>query len=130
MRYLYRTAVAAPPGRTARYRLGERGAIMLAFSDGNVSGPCSMPVKARSPGGSSRPGSGLTRLRSPDALVLLLSAAAVLLLLPLRNLSGAFPPVAFAATLVLFAVPGLLLSHWLLRDGMSGVALVPVGFAI
>jgi hypothetical protein len=78
-------------------------------------------VKARPP---------LTRLRSPDGLVLLLSAAAVILLLPLRDLSGAFPPVAFAATLVLFSAPGLLLSHWLLRNDISGLALVPVGFAI
>src|SRR5215203_3012067 len=57
-------------------------------------------MKARSPGGFSRRSSGLTRLRSPDALVLLSCA------------------------------PGLLLSHWLLRDAMSGTALVPVGFAI
>jgi Family of unknown function (DUF6077) len=72
----------------------------------------------------------LTRLRSPDALVVLACAAAAILLLTLRGLSGAYPPVAFAATLVLFTAPGLLLSHWLLRDDMSGVALVPVGFAI
>ena len=56
--------------------------------------------------------------------------AAVILLLPLRGLSGAFPPVAFAATIILFTAPGLLLSHWLLRDDLSGLALVPVGFAI
>ncbi len=72
----------------------------------------------------------MTRLRSPDALVLLFSAAAVILLLPLRDLSGAFPLVAFAATLVLFTAPGLLLSHWLVGEDMSGAALVPVGFAI
>jgi hypothetical protein len=72
----------------------------------------------------------LTRLRSPDTLVLLACAAAVILLLPLRGLSGTFLPVAFAAALVLFTAPGLLLSYWLLRDDMSGVALVPVGFAI
>ena len=103
---------------------------MLAFADEIVSGPCSMPVKARSPGGSSRRSSGLARLRSLDALVLFSCAAAVILLLPLRDLSGTFPPVAFAATLVLFTAPGLLLSHWLVGDDMSGVALVPVGFAI
>jgi hypothetical protein len=56
--------------------------------------------------------------------------AAVILLLPLRELSGAFPPLAFAATLVLFAAPGLLLSHWLLSDDMPGTVLIPVGFAI
>src|SRR5918995_4410815 len=89
-----------------------------------------MPVKALSPDVSSRRSSGLTRLRSPDALVLLSCAAAVILLLPLRGLSGAFPPLAFAATLILFTAPGLLLSYWLLRDDLSGVALVPIGFAI
>jgi hypothetical protein len=72
----------------------------------------------------------LTRLRSPDTLVLLSCAAAVILLLSLRELSGAFPPLFFAATLVLFAAPGLLLSHWFLREDMPGTALVPVGFAI
>jgi hypothetical protein len=72
----------------------------------------------------------LTRLRSPDTLVLLSCAAAVILLLSLRELSGAFPPLFFAATLVLFAAPGLLLSHWFLREDMPGTAMVPVGFAI
>ncbi|CAN5813216.1 hypothetical protein BH18ACT11_BH18ACT11_30100 [soil metagenome] len=72
----------------------------------------------------------MPRLRSLDALVLLSCTAAVILLLPLRGLSGAFPPVAFAATMILFMAPGLLLSHWLLRDDLSGLALVPVGFAI
>ncbi len=103
---------------------------MLAFADENVSGPCNMRVKTRSPGGSSLRSNGLPRLRSPDALVLLSCAAAVILLLPLRDLSGTFPPVAYAATLVLFAAPGLLLSHWLVGDDMSGIALIPVGFAI
>jgi hypothetical protein len=60
---------------------------------------------------------------------LLFSAAAVILLLPLRGLSVAFSPVAFAATLVLFTAPGLLLSHWLLSDDMAGPTLIPVGFA-
>jgi hypothetical protein len=60
---------------------------------------------------------------------LLFSAAAVILLLPLGGLSVAFSPVAFAATLVLFTAPGLLLSHWLLSDDMAGPTLIPVGFA-
>jgi hypothetical protein len=67
---------------------------------------------------------------SLDALVLLSCAVAVILLLPLRPFTEALPPIAFAATLVLFTAPGLLLSYWLLRDDMSGMALVPVGFAI
>ncbi|HET7271877.1 MAG TPA: DUF6077 domain-containing protein [Rubrobacter sp.] len=69
----------------------------------------------------------MSRLRSLDALVLLCGAVAAIMLLSLR---GVFPPVAFAATLVLFTAPGLLLSHWYLRDEVSGVALVPVGFVI
>ncbi|HEX6710952.1 MAG TPA: DUF6077 domain-containing protein [Rubrobacter sp.] len=62
--------------------------------------------------------------------MLLSSAVAVIVLLPLSYISGAFPPLAFAATLVLFMAPGSLLSHWFLRDDVSGVALVPVGFVI
>ncbi|HEX5914511.1 MAG TPA: hypothetical protein VFY54_15425, partial [Rubrobacter sp.] len=71
----------------------------------------------------------MPRLRSLDALVLLSCAVAVILLLPLRDLSGAFPPVAFSATLVLFTAPGLLLSHWLVGEDISELALIPVGFA-
>src|SRR5918994_6247055 len=85
--------------------------------------------QARSPGGSSRRSSGLARLRSPDAVVLLSCAAAVILLLPLREISVAFPLLTFAATLVLFTAPGLLLSHWLVGDDLSRASLVPVGFA-
>ncbi|MBD0355395.1 MAG: hypothetical protein ICV58_09520, partial [Rubrobacteraceae bacterium] len=70
------------------------------------------------------------RVRSLDALVLLSSAAAVLLLVPLRGASEEFPLVPFAATVVLFMAPGVLSSHWFLKDGISGPALVPVGFAI
>ena len=73
---------------------------------------------------------GLTRPKSPDALVLLSCAVAAILLLPLRNISDAFPPIAFLATLVLFVAPGLLVSCWLLGDELSGLALLPVGFAL
>ena len=76
------------------------------------------------------PGGGLTRPRFPDALVLLSCAVAAILLLPLRSLSEAFPPIAFSATLVLFMVPGLLVSQWLLGGDLSGFAHMPVGFAI
>ena len=70
------------------------------------------------------------RLRSLDALVLLSSSAAVILLVPLRGASQAFPLIPFAATLVLFMAPGVLSSHWFLKYDVSGPALVPVGFAI
>ena len=72
---------------------------------------------------------GLTG-RSPDTIVLLSCAVAAILLLPLRSLSEAFPPVAFAATLVLFAAPGLLVSYWVLGDDLSRFVHLPVGFAI
>jgi hypothetical protein len=61
---------------------------------------------------------------------LLSCVAAAILLLPLRSLSHAVPPVAFVATLVLFAAPGILVSYWLLGDDLSGIARLPVGFAI
>ncbi len=83
-------------------------------------------MKTRSPAGV-RIG-GLPRPRSLEAFVLLSCVVAVVVLLPLRSL--AFPPFAFAAALVLFAAPGLLVSHWLIRDDSSGPALVPVGFVI
>ncbi len=73
---------------------------------------------------------GLVRPKSPDALVLLCCAVAVIILLPLRSISDAFPPIAFLATLVLFMAPGLLVSHWLLGDDLYGLASLPVGFAI
>lgn len=68
--------------------------------------------------------------RSPDAVVLLASAAAGVLLLSLRGISEVLPSVSFAAALALFVAPGVLLSHWLLGDDLSRVALLPVGFAL
>ena len=101
---------------------------MLAFVDEYVPGPRADPVRIRIPVGF-RFG-GLTRPGSLDAPVLFSCAAAVILLLPLRGLSAALPPVAFAETLVLFAAPGLLVSHWLLGDDLSWPAMVPAGFVI
>jgi hypothetical protein len=72
----------------------------------------------------------IRRVRSLDALVLLSSAAAVILLVPLRGASEAILTVPFAATVVLFMAPGVLSSHWFLKEGISRPALVPVGFAI
>ena len=70
------------------------------------------------------------RVRSLDALILLSSFAAVALLAPLRAAAEAVPPVAFAATLLLFMAPGLLLTHWFFSDHVSGPAAVPVAFAV
>jgi hypothetical protein len=61
---------------------------------------------------------------------LLSCEVAAITLLPLRNVFDTFPPITFAATLVLFMAPGFLLSQWLLEDDLSGFAHIPVGFAI
>src|SRR5918994_2652889 len=84
-------------------------------------------MKTKAPGGLI---GGLARPEPPDALVLISCAVAAILLLPLRNTSEAFPPIAYMATLVLFMAPGLLVSRWLLGDELSGLGRLPVGFAI
>jgi len=84
-------------------------------------------MKTKAPGGLI---GGLARPEPPDALVLISCAVAAILLFPLRNISDAFPPIAFMATLVLFMAPGLLVSRWLLGDELSGLGRLPVGFAI
>ena len=68
------------------------------------------------------------RVRSLDARILLCSVAAFVLLGPLR---GEVPPVvSFAATLLLFMVPGTLATHWFFREYVTGPAVVPVAFAL
>jgi len=71
-----------------------------------------------------------SRVGSVDALILPSSAVAVILLVPLRSVSEALPLLAFAATLLLFMTPGVLLTSWFFRDRISGLAVVPVAFAI
>ena len=70
------------------------------------------------------------RPRSLDVPIVLASAAAMILVGPLRGAFDAYPLVPFAATLFLFLMPGLLLSHWFFADRFSGAALVPVSFVI
>lgn len=70
------------------------------------------------------------RTESLNAPVLLVSVGAVVLLVPMRDALEGFPLVAFAAAFVLFMAPGVLLSHWLSRDDVSGIAVAPVGFVI
>ena len=70
------------------------------------------------------------RVRSPDALILLSSVAAVVLLAPLRSVAEAAPPAAFVATLLLFVAPGVLVTYWFFWDSISGPAVAPVAFAI
>lgn len=70
------------------------------------------------------------RLRFLETWIVLLSLVALLVLVPLREVSGALPALRFAGAIWLFLVPGLLVSRWLLREYFSGATLVPVGFAI
>ena len=63
-------------------------------------------------------------------VLLLLGLAAIALLGPLRAVCEALPPVAFAATLTLFLLPGTLVTRLFFRDHVSGPAVVPVAFAI
>src|SRR5215217_2912910 len=100
---------------------------MLSSGDGNTRNRRGSPVKTKSP---RELIDGLARPKSPDALVLLSCEVAAIILLPLRNFFDAFPPITFAATLVLFMAPGFLLSQWLLGGDLSGFAHIPVGFAI
>ncbi|MDQ3913248.1 MAG: DUF6077 domain-containing protein [Actinomycetota bacterium] len=75
----------------------------------------------------------ISSTRSPrflDAAIVASSGGALILLGPLRGVVDAFPLVAFLSALVLFLVPGVLLSHWYLGEYFSGAALVPVSFAI
>ncbi|MDP9410036.1 MAG: DUF6077 domain-containing protein, partial [Actinomycetota bacterium] len=71
-----------------------------------------------------------SRVRSLDAAFLLSSvAAAVLFVLP-RAVLEAVPPLAFAATFLLFMAPGVLATRLFFRDHLSGLAVVPVAFAV
>ena len=70
------------------------------------------------------------RLQSLDAITALLGTVALCMIGPLRALSEAHTQVAFASTFALFMVPGILLSHWFLRQYFPGVALVPVAFVL
>src|SRR5215217_7136426 len=100
---------------------------MLSSGDGNTRNRRGSSMKTKSPRGLI---DGVARPKSPDALVLLSCGVAAIALFPLRNVFDAFPPITFAATLVLFMAPGFLLSEWFLGDDLSGFAYIPVGFAI
>ena len=71
-----------------------------------------------------------TRLFSFEAGVALSGLAALAVVGPFREGFAALPGVAVAAALLLFLIPGLLISRWFLGGYFSGVALVPVGFVL
>ena len=70
------------------------------------------------------------RIQMFDAGVVVSGAVALILIGPLRDTFQAFPLVLFVGTLVLFVSPGVLLSHWFLKERFPGAASVPVSFAI
>jgi Family of unknown function (DUF6077) len=72
----------------------------------------------------------LGRPRSLEVPLVLASAAVMIVVGPMRGLLEAYPIVAFAGTLFLFVMPGLLVSHWFFADRFSGAALVPASFVI
>ena len=71
-----------------------------------------------------------SRVRQLDLPIVLLSAAALILVGPLRGALEEYPLILFASTLFLFMVPGVMLAHWFLGELFWGAALVPVSFVI
>jgi hypothetical protein len=70
----------------------------------------------------------MRRLEGP---ILALSAAALILLGPLREVVSAYSPlIPFASTLILFLAPGVLVASWFFDDRFWGAALIPVGFVV
>lgn len=70
------------------------------------------------------------RVRSFEGRVVLLGIVSLVLVGPLRGVLEAAPAVLFLATLVLFMVPGLLLTHWLAGEHVAGGVMVPVAFVV
>ncbi|HEX2729778.1 MAG TPA: DUF6077 domain-containing protein, partial [Rubrobacteraceae bacterium] len=68
-------------------------------------------------------------LRASDSRMVALAIGAALLLMLLRDVSVA-APVRFLCTMLLFMVPGVMVSRWFLREWSAGAAVVPVAFAI
>lgn len=69
-------------------------------------------------------------LALPEIRLLLLAAVAAVVLGPLRAVFAALPVVPFLAAMVLFMVPGLVLSGRFLSGHFPGPALIPVSFAL
>ncbi len=72
----------------------------------------------------------LGRLRTPEALALLLALLSLVTLLPLRDVLSPVPGLLFAATFVLFLIPGFLVSRLVPEESFSGVGRLPVAFAL
>lgn len=67
-------------------------------------------------------------LRRPEVLLLLAALVSLVLVLPLRGLLSPVPALLFLATLVLFLVPGFLVSYLVADESFSGAGRLPVAF--
>src|SRR3712207_1502933 len=75
-------------------------------------------------------GKAWVRLRWFEVCVALAGGAAFAVVGPLRGAFAPLPEVLLVGTLVLFMVPGVLLTRWFLGDYFSGAAALPAAFVI
>ncbi|MGH3144221.1 MAG: DUF6077 domain-containing protein [Rubrobacter sp.] len=75
-------------------------------------------------------GKGWRRFRPFEAGVVVAGLAAFAIVGPLRDAFATLPGVMLACVLVLFLVPGALVTRLFLRDHFSGVALLPTAFVL
>ena len=88
------------------------------------------PTKEDQAGHGGAVGKGGNRLRRFEAGVALLGAAAFVVLGPLRDALAPLPWVPLFATLILFLVPGVLLTRRFLDEHFGGIALLPAAFVV
>ncbi|MGB3634675.1 MAG: DUF6077 domain-containing protein, partial [Rubrobacteraceae bacterium] len=65
-----------------------------------------------------------------EGLTLLLALVALIVLVPLRGLLSPVPALLFLAALVLFLIPGLLVSKTILNTDFPGASRLPAAFAL
>lgn len=70
------------------------------------------------------------RLRTPEALTLILALVSLIFLLPLRPVLEPVPVLLFLAALGLFLVPGLTISSLALEDSFTGPSRLPAALVI
>ncbi len=75
-------------------------------------------------------GKAWVRLRWFEVCVALAGGAAFAVVGPLRGAFATLPEVLLVGTLVLFMVPGVLLTRWFLGEYFSGAAALPAAFVI
>ena len=70
------------------------------------------------------------RVRSQESLVVLTGVLALFALGPLKESLATSPGALYAATLILYLTPGMLLARWFLRKTFPGVSALPVAFVL